>query len=54
LIKSKEGLLGWVRYYVYGQKKNEYRCLTRRLEGRRPLGDLGVEGRIVLKRFLKE
>jgi hypothetical protein len=35
-------------------KENEYRCLTRRLKGRRPLGDLGVVGRIIMKRFLKE
>lgn len=37
-----------------GAEENEYRCFIRRLEGRRSVGDLGVVGRIILKRFVKE
>jgi hypothetical protein len=34
---------------IYGAKRNEYKVLVGKLEGRKPLGTLVVDGRIILK-----
>jgi hypothetical protein len=39
---------------LWGEETNEYTFLIRRPEGRMPLGDLGVIGRIILRTFLNE
>jgi hypothetical protein len=37
-----------------GERSGAYRILVGRPEGRRPLGDPGVDGRIILKRIFKK
>jgi hypothetical protein len=37
-----------------GETRNEYKSLVRKLEGKRPLGNLGVDGKIILKCILKK
>jgi hypothetical protein len=37
-----------------GEERGTYRILVGRPEGTRPLGDPGVDGRIILKLFLKK
>jgi hypothetical protein len=37
-----------------GEKRGAYRILVGRPEGRRPLGDPGVDGRLILKQIFKK
>jgi hypothetical protein len=37
---------------AHGEKKNAYRILVGKPEGKRPVGNLGVGGRIILKCIL--
>jgi hypothetical protein len=37
-----------------GEKRGTYRILVGRSEGRRPLGDPGVDGKIILKLIFKK
>jgi hypothetical protein len=39
---------------MYGERRRVYRILVGRPEGMRPLGDPGVDGRIILKCILKK
>jgi hypothetical protein len=34
---------------TYEQKRGVYRVMVGKLEGERPLGNLGIEGRIILR-----
>jgi hypothetical protein len=34
--------------------RNEYNILVEKPEGKRPLGELGINGRIILKRILRK
>jgi len=40
--------------YGGGERRGVYRVLVRRLAGKDPLEDLGVDRRIILKRIIKE
>jgi hypothetical protein len=48
-------MMGWT-YSTYegGERRGIYRVLVRNLEGKRPLEDLGVVVRIILKMGLQE
>jgi hypothetical protein len=37
-----------------GEMRNAYKILVRKSEGKRPLADLGVDGRIILKSILEK
>jgi hypothetical protein len=40
----------WVGMYrVWGERGGVYRVLMRKPEGKRPPGDLGVDGRIIVR-----
>jgi hypothetical protein len=34
--------------------RNAYKILIEKLQGKRPVGDLGVDGRLILQRILKK
>jgi hypothetical protein len=51
----KSGRMIWAGHvYSMEGKKNTYRVLVGKHEGRRPLEDLAVHGRIILKWILKK
>jgi hypothetical protein len=46
---------GWAGHVArMGEKRGAYRIVVGRPEGRRSLGDPGIDGRIILKRVLKK
>jgi len=48
VIKSRR--IGWAKHVaLMGKRRNLYRVLVRKTEGRDYLGDQGVDGRIILR-----
>jgi hypothetical protein len=53
VIKSR--IMRWAGHVAYmeEEKRNAYRVLVGKLEGKRPLEELGIDGNIILKWILQ-